>query len=74
MLSTPPPGVTNRCRGNVNADRYRSNGPIVRVVLEHTNMRQFVFRYVNSPLQLRCHITVKYLNFCISGLSDSRLG
>jgi hypothetical protein len=73
MLSTPP-GVTNRCRGKVYADRYRSNGPIVCVVLDHTNMRPFLFTFVNSALQFRCHITVKYLNFCVSGLSDSRLG
>jgi hypothetical protein len=32
----PPPGVTNRCRGNVYANRYRSNSPIMCVVLEHT--------------------------------------
>jgi hypothetical protein len=31
-----PPGVTNRCRGNVYANRYRSNSAIVCVVLEHT--------------------------------------
>jgi hypothetical protein len=74
--SDPPPlpGFTNRCRGNVCADRYRSSNPIVYVVLDHTNMRPFPFRFVNSALQLRCHIMVKYLNFCVSGLSDSRLG
>jgi hypothetical protein len=29
------PGVTNRCHGNVYANRYRSNSPIVCVVLDH---------------------------------------
>jgi hypothetical protein len=65
MGSTP--GVTNRCRGNVYADRYRSNSPIVCVVLDHTYMRPFVFRFVNSAPELWCHVTVKYLNFCVSG-------
>jgi hypothetical protein len=32
----PPPRVTNRCCGNVYANRYRGNSPIVCVVLEHT--------------------------------------
>jgi hypothetical protein len=32
----PPPGVANRCLGNVYINRYRSNSPIVCVVLEHT--------------------------------------
>jgi hypothetical protein len=63
----PPPRVTNRCRGNIYANRYRSSSPIVCVVLDHTNMRPFLFSSVNSALQLRCHITVKYLNFCVSG-------
>jgi hypothetical protein len=31
-----PPLVTNRYRGNIYADRYPSNSPIVCVVLEHT--------------------------------------
>jgi hypothetical protein len=74
LHAIPPPGVTNRCRANVYADRYRINSPIVCVVLEHTNMRPFLFRLVNRALQLRYYITVKYLNFCVSGLSDSRLG
>jgi hypothetical protein len=61
------PGVTNRCRGNVYANRYRNNSPIVCVVLDHTNMRPFVFRYVNHSRQFRCHMTVKYVYLCVSG-------
>jgi hypothetical protein len=63
MLSTPPPPpvVTNRCRGNVYADRYRSNSPILCFVLDHTNMRPFLFRFVNSALQLKLK-QIKYLN------------
>jgi hypothetical protein len=30
-------------------------------------MHPFLFRYVNRPLQLRCHMPVKYLNFSVSG-------
>jgi hypothetical protein len=42
-----PPGVTNRCRGNV------YNSPIVCVVLERTYKHaSIVFRYVNRALQL----------------------
>jgi hypothetical protein len=33
-------------------------------------MRPFVFRYVNSALQLRCHMTVKYLNFCLRSVQN----
>jgi hypothetical protein len=51
-----PPQVVNRNRGNTYAHRYPSN----------SNIRPFLFRYVNLPLQLRCHITVKYLNFYVS--------
>jgi hypothetical protein len=56
------------CCGNVYADRYRTNSPIVCVVLDHTNMRPFLFRFVNSTLQLWCHITVKYLNFSLCNI------
>jgi hypothetical protein len=38
----------------------------------HTNMRPFVFRYGNRALQLRCHMTVKCLNFCVSGQCRTR--
>jgi hypothetical protein len=59
----PPPGVTNRCRVNVYANRYRScAGTYIQ-----TCVHLFVFKYVNRALQLRCHRMVKFLNFCVSG-------
>jgi hypothetical protein len=38
-----------------------------QIGIDHTNMRPFVSRFVNRLLQVRCHMTVKYLNLCVSG-------
>jgi hypothetical protein len=48
-IHPPPPKVTNRCRGNVYADRYRSNSSIVCVVLEHTYKHASICISVREP-------------------------
>jgi hypothetical protein len=45
----PSPGVANRCRGNVYANRYRSNSSIVCVVLEHTYKHAPICIWVREP-------------------------
>jgi hypothetical protein len=52
-MGSTTPGVTNRCRGNVYANRYRSNGPIVCVVLEHTLDKPLHVIYKVSKLAYR---------------------
>jgi hypothetical protein len=48
-MGSTPPRVTNRCRGNVYANRYRSNSPIVCVVLEHTYKHSSICISVREP-------------------------
>jgi hypothetical protein len=48
-MESTPSGVTSRCRGNVYANRYRSNSPIVCVVLEHTYKHASIYILVHEP-------------------------
>jgi hypothetical protein len=45
-----PPRDTNRCRGNVYANRYPSRSPIACVVLEHTYKHASISIWVHEPL------------------------